>query len=378
MQDPAPSLPPTYKIFVKAPCDAAKGGDVEKTAKRLIAQLGQGGEFAFSGLTPHKKGLAGYVAELASLRHEVSIAGCVWLHDCCHLISVLTYLWARRERKPIIITQHADVSFRTNFIQNAFFQLLDRFVTRPMLRLADQVIFSSDAVAESYYRLVAFTKPIQIIPNGVDLDTFQPASPERRQELRGRFALRDDQPVVIFAGKFTRHHDMPVIHNLAQLLPDWRFWLIGNGTFNPEKWFLPNVQAFRNRNRDARASLYQAADLMIAPNATTRFPTGFQEALACGVPVLCSPVTAEGSHFAKAHIETEDVDPRAPEETALLWADTLRAKRDELPRTACKPELANIAQLFWDEAKISSYYAEIIRTISLPAERGTIYKNPSS
>lgn len=369
MSDQASNIAPLYRIFVKAPRDAQKGGEVEKTAKHLISHLSQSGEFYFSGLEQEKKGLSGYVDEIRSLRYHVSEAGCVWLHDCCHPISILTYLWARHERKPIIITQHTDVPFMSNALQRLALHLIDLVITRPMLRLADQVIFSSDAVAESYYRLVAFTKPVQIIPNGIDLDIFQPTTPEQRQALRSNFALRDDQPVVIFAGRFTRHNDLPVIHNLAQLLPDWRFWLIGNGTFNPEKWFLPNVQAFRNRNRRARADLYQAADLMIAPSATTRFPRGFQEALACGIPVLCSPVTAEGSHFAKAHVETEDVDPRAPEETALLWAETLKAKRSDLPRATCKTELASIAQLFWDEAKISSYYAEILRNTSLPAAR---------
>ena len=359
-----------YHVLVKAPYDALKGGEIEKTARNLTGHLAQSGEFAFSGLESASRGLIGKCRELLALRQDVMKAGCVWLHDGNHLTAIMAYLFAREYRKPLVITQHTDIDPGISPVKRLLGRMIDRLITRRILRLADQVIFSSDAVAEYYYHEINFTKPVQIIPNGVDLDAFKPVAPEQRTILRHRFALKDDQPVVISAGRFSNSSDMQIIHHLAQLLPDWRFWLIGNGRFKPEKWFLPNVQVFRGRNRASRASLYQTADLMIAPTATSRYPTGFQEALACGIPVLCSPVTAEGSHFAKPHIQTENVDPRAPEETAWLWAETLKTRRSEFPQARCRDELASIAQLFWDQDKISSYYADILRTTSQPAMRG--------
>ena len=67
---------------------------------------------------------------------------------------------------------------------------------------AQQTVFVSDRVAEHYHRRVMFTAPVMIVPNGVDSETFHPAAADKRWELRSSFALRDDQPVLLFVGRF--------------------------------------------------------------------------------------------------------------------------------------------------------------------------------
>lgn len=369
MSSSATSTRSSCGILIRAPRDQSKGGDIEKTARQLALSLSTLSEttlhpFLFSGLEPPAPGFFSLYHEISDLKDEVARTQCLWLHDCLSPLSILAFLYAQKLKKPVLITQHTDIPFTTNILKRSFLSVLDRLITQPMLRYADQVTFSSDALAETYYHQVAFTKPVQIIPNGVDLDTFHPATTNKRRELRNRFSLRDDQPVVIFSGRFTPQHDMKVIYYLAHLLPDWRFWLIGNGSFQPEKWFLPNVQTFRNTKRHNRVELYQAADFLIAPTATARFPVGFQEALASGLPIISSPMSAEGSHFAKAHIETLPVNPEAPKDTALVWSEKLKAKRPQLPRPDSKPELANLAQLFWDQEKITFYYMEVLRKLT--------------
>jgi len=355
-----------YGILIKSPRDRHKGGDVERIASHLAQQLASLSNtslkpFIFYGMSTLSTGFFSFFTDIKKINEDIKNADCLWLHDCQYFFAIYAYVRTRRAGKPILITQHTDYVANPHILQHALLYLLDRWVTRPMLKGADQVTFSSDSLAETYYQKVAFTKPIQIIPNGIDLETFQPASVLQRRQLRSRFSLRDNQPVVIYAGCFTPQHDMKVIYYLAHLLPEWRFWLIGNGSFKPEQWFLPNVQTFRNYKRPMRAELYQAADFLIAPQATSHFPIGFQEAMATGLPILSSPVTAEGSNFAKSHIETASIDPRSPKETAFLWAETLKAKQSDLPRVDCRHELAHIAQLFWDQAKITTYYAEVLR-----------------
>ncbi len=360
-----------HHILVVAPRDQKSGGDIGHTARRLAQSLGKNDAFVFDGLGDAPGCLTDHLQCWRNLPQAVAETGCVWLHDARNARSIAAYVLARHYRKPVVITRHSDSIPEGSLLQKIWFMTIDRLITRKILCAADQVVFSSDAVAETYYNHVPFTKTVQIIPNGVDVSVFHPVPAFERSGLRTRFALRDDQPVVIFAGRFGQQHDMKVIQDLAHMMPDWRFWLIGDGKYKPEKWFLPNVQVFRNRDRHGRAILYQTADLLIAPNTNARYPTGLQEAIACGIPVLCSPATAEGSYFAKSHVETETVNPRAPADTAEVWAETLRSKQNKLPRATCKAELANIAQLFWDEDKIASYYADIFQKLCLPVPQRT-------
>jgi glycosyltransferase involved in cell wall biosynthesis len=147
-------------------------------------------------------------------------------------------------------------------------------------------------------------------------------------------------------------------------LPDWRFWLVGQGPIDPESWYRPNVHVFREREGAALAELYQAADVLILPSFGEGFPLVIQEAMACGLPVICSPATAAGSQLAKPFLLTATVDSGAPTRTAALWAKRLKAQREFLPLTQANTDLANAAHYFWPWPKIAECYAAIFDDLS--------------
>jgi glycosyltransferase involved in cell wall biosynthesis len=231
---------------------------------------------------------------------------------------------------------------------------------------AQQTTFTADAAAEFYYRRVGFTAPVKIIPNGVDISIFHALSPSDRADLRARFALRRDQPVLLFVGRFSAENGLPVIRELAKLLPAWRFWIAGEGPVNPEKWFLPNLQVFRGRRDAALAELYQSADLLLLPGYRQGFPLAAQEAMACGLPLMCGPATASGSDFAKPYLWVANVDPASARRTAAIWATKLKAGRSILPLTESKTELSELAESYWEWPKIAGYYAETLQTMCKP------------
>ncbi len=102
---------------------------------------------------------------------------------------------AQERHKTLLVTQHSSPS---NFVASK----LDRAVTQKILSAAHQVIFSNDNVAGYYSDRIMFPAPAKIISNGVDLHTFQMTLPEKRNVLRARFALRREQPVLLFGGAF--------------------------------------------------------------------------------------------------------------------------------------------------------------------------------
>lgn len=296
---------------------------------------------------------------LGQLRAAIRRADVVWLHDTLYMGNIIAFIMARNAGKPVVITQHIGTVPYRNPILRDLMRFADRIFTRPMLQKAAQAIFVSDRIAEDYNRKVPFKMPVIIIPNGVDPEIFYPVPAEQRWQLRAKFALRDDQPVMLFVGRFTEKKGLPAIRHLSELLPEWRFWLAGQGPIDPSGWYRPNVHVFGERTGADLADLYRAADLLILPSFGEGFPLVVQEAMACGLPVLCSSETAAGSQLAKPFLLTAAVDPKAPARTAATWARKLKSQREFLPLAQANADLAAAAHYFWPWPKIAECYAVI-------------------
>jgi glycosyltransferase involved in cell wall biosynthesis len=327
-----------------------KGGDAARAADQLSAAIATNAGF-------HMNRVRG----LRSLKKAIAAADLVWLHDTLFAGGLAAFWFARRQGKPLLVTRHRG-PVRANPKRGKFFTaLFDRVTSAIMLKNARQATFTNDAVAEHYYQRLPFAAPVKIIPNGVELDVFRPASMERRRHLRHRFALRDTTPVLLFVGDFTEANGLLVIHHLAQFLHEWHFWLAGTGPIDPEAWFLPNVHVFKKRSREELAELYQSADRLILPGTTANFPLAIQEAMACGLPAMTSPIIASCNYIAKPHLLTAPVEEGAPQRTALLWAEALQKQQPLLPLKHPKAELADLAHIFWQWPKIAGYYTDMLR-----------------
>ena len=130
-----------------------------------------------------------------------------------------------------------------------------------------------------YYR--AFGKPIEVVPNGMDLDA-APVLP----------APNNDQPRLIFLGQGRKPwHGADKVARLAELCPDWNFDLIGDENFGlatrpPNVWVFPFMEADRYQSHLA------AADVGLGPLALHRkamqeaSPLKVREYLARGLPTI--------------------------------------------------------------------------------------------
>lgn len=367
----------------------AHGGGIELVAERLISEITRNKDIQFTWVSSDadpapliegQKMLPMYSVNilektigvpwpiwgwksLKTLKNTIKKADVVWLHDTLYLGNILAYKWARKFDKPIIITQHiAPISYR-NVLLRKVMKIADKLFSERMLKKANEVTFISDRVAEDYYRRIVFTRPIKVIPNGVDTRLFHLPLAENRRFLRQQFALKNDQPVFLFVGRFVDRKGLKIIRILAEKLPHIRFWLAGRGPIDPDEWLLPNVHVFRNRKGQTLADLYHAADMFILPSHGEGFPLVIQEAIACGLPVLCSAETAQGSALAQPHLQIADVWPDNPERTATTWIRKLKKLPISLPLSAPSEEKAEFAFSTWNWQPIADVYADILKKL---------------
>lgn len=378
---------PPREVVVVTHYFGAHGGGIERVAERLVRETAEVGNLHFTWFASDCDAPADIAGQdlvpvrafngfekfpglplpiwspsgLKRLRRAVQKADVVWLHDTLYMGNLFAFACARKAKKPIVITQHiAPIPYRNPLLRWAM-RLADKLFTARMLKKAEEVIFISDRVAEDYYGRVAFTRSIKVIPNGVDGRIFQPAIPENRRFLREQFALKNKQPVLLFVGRFVEKKGLEVVRRMAAQMPAYRFWMAGDGPIQPEKWLLPNIHVFRGRSGPTLAELYQAADLLIIPSYGEGFPLVIQEAMACGLPVLCAPATAAGSRPAAPLLHTAEVWPDNPERTAAVWAEKIAAFPLKLPLQAPLEDVAEFARLSWDWRAIAGVYADIFK-----------------
>ena len=229
---------------------------------------------------------------IAKVREEVRGADVVIVHDCLYFTNIAAYVFARLSGVPVIIVQHIGLVPYSNRFLSGMMRLANRLVTRPMLRGAEQVVFISETT-KRYFSEIRFRTPPAVVFNGVDTDVFRPLhATEKKSDLRRKFGLPLDQPAILFVGRFVEKKGLSILQRMVQIAPNYSWIFAGWGPLDPRRWNAGNVHVFSDLRGARLAELYRASDLLVLPSTGEGFPLVIQEALACGLAVVCGSDTA--------------------------------------------------------------------------------------
>jgi len=259
-------------------------------------------------------------AGIGAIWRAVSAVDAVLMHDSLYPTNVIAMLAARWHRVPVVLVQHIAAVPYSNPALRLLMQTANVVIARPMLRSADQVVFISDVVAR-HFAQVTFKSPPRLIFNGVDTQCFAlPSAGFDKGRTRAQLGLPIGRPIVAFVGRFVEKKGLHIIERMARQRPDLTFALAGWGPINPNAWALPNVHVFTNLQGASLVPLYHASDVFVLPSIGEGLPLVMQEALACGLPVICAGETATADPAAKSLIEGVPLDAADPANTAQNFA----------------------------------------------------------
>lgn len=175
---------------------------------------------------------------------------------------------------------------------------------RRLAASCDRVLASTQAEKTFLTQhLGADPRKIAVVPCGVDLELFQPLD---RAEARRRLGFDPGETLILFVGRFAPLKGIDrLVVSLSYLssLDSVRLVVVGgNGSgvivpSNTRSGMLRagrrSVLLFPGRIPQARLPLYySAADLLVLPSQYESFGLVALEALACGTPVVATPVGA--------------------------------------------------------------------------------------
>ena len=258
------------------------------------------------------------LSAIRTVAREVRRADAVLLQDSLYPMCVLAFLCATLWRKPVVIAQHVGIVPYRNPLFRLIMSFLNRVVARPMLARADRVAFFSEITAR-YFAGIPHRTPPKLMYTGVDTQIFHPVAVAEKSMLRGELGLSPDRPVALFVGRFVEKKGLPILERMVRQRPDIQWVFAGWGHLDPEAWGAANVTVFRGRSGADLAPLYQASDVFVLPSKGEGFPLVIQEALASGLPVVCSAETAEADRAVTPFLFLVTADESQPENAAMAF-----------------------------------------------------------
>ena len=175
---------------------------------------------------------------------------------------------------------------------------ISRGLTRPVVRAAQRLlVVSEDLGRVAVENYGADAARIRTIPNGCDASLFHPAD---RSAARTCLGLADDAEVVTYVGRLVAEKGLRELldayRTLSTARPRLRLVLVGEGPMREEIAARlagdPSLQVtLAGAQPPAEVARWMAAsDLVTLPSYSEGHPNVLVEALACGRPVVATPV----------------------------------------------------------------------------------------
>ena len=198
---------------------------------------------------------------------------------------------------PLVATFHPPFDATLRNI-TAGTQQLTYQVYAPSLARYDKVIVFSELQADLLERLGVPQERLAVIPNGVDIDTWAPASPAVQSDLNKLAQRFGRRRVFLYMGRLSTEK------NVEALLKAWRLvqpqgcvlLIVGDG---------PLRSALQNNDADViwwgyeadlqrRVALLQIAEVFLLPSLVEGLSLALLEAMACGKACVATDAGADG------------------------------------------------------------------------------------
>jgi len=261
-------------------------------------------------------------------------------------------------KKPLVTTLHLGSLRQLGGPSLLLASSYERTLGRAIVRSSDRLIAVSKAVAGHAVQLGARPEAVRVIANGVDVQRFRPGAGRESGTFRvacvGRLIFnKGPQYLVEAAPEVLRAH------------PEAEFVFVGDGPLRPHleerarQLGIGHRVMFLGTRPDVPAIL-QTCDMLVRPSLLEGMPLTVLEAMACGLPVVATPVsgTAELVRHGENGLLVRPADP------ASLARAILRLMEDEPLREAQGREARRLVEggYGWDAvaAKTLAVYRELL------------------
>lgn len=213
-------------------------------------------------------------------------------------VGLLAYLTASTKRLPLIYTYHTSITDYTHYVKfiggTSVLKYAAGWFSSASTNLGDQIVVPSP----KFQRLLLEQKvnrPINVIPNGIDLTSFKAA--KNAASLRNRLGIKSDAPILLTVGRMDPEKRLDFIVDAFELLskriPNAHLVFAGDGSARAGLETKVDGTSVKDRihflgmvNRAELPDIFHDATVFLSASTTEVHPISVIEAIASGKPLV--------------------------------------------------------------------------------------------
>ena len=261
----------------------------------------------------------------------------------------LALRYCRPLRIPVVYTNHT----RYDLYAHAYLPMMPEEISHGLLQAymptfckAVELVITPSAGMERILRQLNVDVPIEVVPNGVDLQNFHSATPLSRTE----FGYKEDDILLVYAGRIALEKNLPFLlksfKGISQAMPDVYLLLIGGGVqqYEDEIRSLVNELKLDQRVRltsrvsyDQLPAYLAMCNIFVTASVTEVHPLSVIEAMGAGLPIMGIDSVGVGDIVVDGltgFLSTHDQPAFTAKLTRLCLDQELRAQMSDSARKA--------------------------------------------
>jgi glycosyltransferase involved in cell wall biosynthesis len=215
-----------------------------------------------------------------------------------------------RSRIPFLLSYHSDI------VRQKVLGSLYRPFLRLLLRKADAITVSSSNYIATSPHLPRFARKCEVIHLGVDLKRFS-LTPETERKAVEKRQQYGEKKLILFVGRLRYYKGIGVLIDAMKLIENGHALIAGSGPMGTiwrkkavKEGITDRITFLGRVSEEELHTLYHASDIFVFPsiNRAEAFGLAQVEAMACGLPVICTEL-GTGTSFVNQHEITGIVVP---------------------------------------------------------------------
>jgi glycosyltransferase involved in cell wall biosynthesis len=295
--------------------------------------------------------------------------------DIFHIIDAseghITY-GLKKKNQPVVVTCHDLINFYSK--DNLKGSVKIPFISHSMwlyaikgMKFADHIITVSSLTAKDTNQILDIEPArISVIPNAVEA-IFQPLPQEPVKSFRQQSGIPPETVCLLNVGANHPRKNLSTILKVVETLKQRgvciHLWKVGADFTEEQKEFIQkqgletSISYLGKPDKSTLIQIYNAADILVAPSFHEGFGITLLEAMACGIPVITSNVSAMPEVVGDAGILVEPTDYQAIADAVCRLQNDLVYKQNLIDKG-----LARAKQFTWEATaeQIAQVYERVI------------------